>query len=372
MACRSCLSSRCVPALDLSEAPEPPALAGSLLRGLIATADSSAKSAERAFNKPDTQLSFAGAPAPPAPAGRSPRPSRPAGDRSACRTAAARSPSRCSAAVIVAAAEQRALQFRQRREHVLAVPARLAVLRRSRCPPPARPASSRARSRPAPPRRRPGLAAAVVGRHEEARLRRRPARHPRCRRPADAFDPRHAPGSFCSRCIRRPGKSCRVSVPPVSAVHAGFASGTGLAAFTAARLAAYSFRTCYRRGLPWSGSFACSLWPSSLAAALPADGAGAHQGHRRRRGRPREPAGRLRPGGRPERHRRQAGQRRCSPGRSLIGMLERLGRQHPRPGAEARHQEHRRGDGHRRASRPSPAAAAGSTSRSPRWATPPT
>ena len=57
---------------------------------------------------------------------------------------------------------------------------------------------------------------------------------------------------------------------------------------------------------------------------------------------------------------------------SLVGMLERLGVNTRDQIAEAANQERRRGDGHRRTCRPSPAAAAASTSRSPRWATPPT
>ena len=70
----------------------------------------------------------------------------------------------------------------------------------------------------------------------------------------------------------------------------------------------------------------------------------AHQGHHRLRGRARQPAGRLRPRGRPQRHRRfaaQLGVHRREPG----GDARAPRRQHPRAGSQD--QERRGGDGHR-------------------------
>ena len=181
-------------------------------------------------------------------------------------------------------------------------------------------------------RRRPGPWLGGLGRHEEAGVAAARLAASRCGRPADAFDSGHAPGSFCSPRLP-PGRSCRVSRAAVPAASAGFTAGTGLA------LPAPDWRKFLSHLLPPRPAVTRFLRLLALllplAAALPADAAGAHQGHRRRRGRPREPADRLRPGGRPEQHRRQAGQRRVHP-RIADRHAGAAGREHPRPGGEAR------------------------------------
>ena len=70
------------------------------------------------------------------------------------------------------------------------------------------------------------------------------------------------------------------------------------------------------------------------------------QGHRRFRGRARQPAGRLRPRGRPQRHRQLAAQRRFHRGKPE-GDARASRRQHAR--ARPHDQERRRGDGDRHA-----------------------
>ena len=87
-----------------------------------------------------------------------------------------------------------------------------------------------------------------------------------------------------------------------------------------------------------------------LLAAVPRPRPGADQGHRRRGGHPGEPAGRLRPRRRAERHRRPAGQCGVHP-----AVADRhagaAGRQHARPGNQAANQERGRGDGDRHPAR---------------------
>ena len=197
------------------------------------------------------------------------------------------------------------------------------------------------------PRRRPGLA------RQSRTARRSPTSPPACSptrgavgRPTPSIPVMH-PAPF-ARLDLPPGRSCRVSVPRFRLVYARFAAGTGLAlSFT--RLPHIPFA-------PATAEACLDPLPSPARSGAPARRRsagrrpGAHQGHRRRRGHAREPADRLRPGGRPEQHRRQAGQVGVHP-RVADRHAGAAGREHPRPGVEARHQEHRRGDGHRRAAR---------------------
>ena len=112
-----------------------------------------------------------------------------------------------------------------------------------------------------------------------------------------------------------------------------------------------------RRILAWRS--ACSL-PGRRARL-------AHQGHRRLRGRAREPADRLRPRGRPQRHRRLAAQLALHPPEpaSHAGAARRQ-----RPRRHLNTKQRRRGDGDRQPAALRRARARRSTSPSRRWAMP--
>ena len=156
-----------------------------------------------------------------------------------------------------------------------------------------------------------------------------------------------SPGSFARRSAGRQTSagSGRARLP---AGFGGFCAGTALATSRDARHDRQFLTTLAtaeaRRDLRSSALLALLL---SLAAALPPAAQVRIKDITDVRGRARQPARRLRPGGRAEQHRRQARQRRVHP-RIADRHAGAAGRQHARPGGEAGDQERRRGDGHGR------------------------
>ena len=100
--------------------------------------------------------------------------------------------------------------------------------------------------------------------------------------------------------------------------------------------------------MPVPVSSADAPYGSPSSPGGPGGGDVAHQGHRQRRGRPAEPVDRLRPGGRPQQHRRHPQQLAVHPA-VAAGDAGAARRQHPRP--DAAHRQRRRGDGHRQPAR---------------------
>ena len=113
----------------------------------------------------------------------------------------------------------------------------------------------------------------------------------------------------------------------------------------------------------------CSRLRCCLALlGCPGAGRRAHQGHRLRAGRARQPARRLRPGDRPQRHRRHAAQLALH---RAVAAVDARPHGHQRAQHQARAPATSRPSSSRPSCRPSSARARASTSRCPRSAMPP-